>query len=85
MHLCMHISKRALDQAAAKPCGQARGRTARCAAARRRQQGELRGQDTQALRDALPGLGLIAFVGDGAVLPRHAPLGEDALLYQRRV
>ncbi|KAK9844049.1 hypothetical protein WJX81_003003 [Elliptochloris bilobata] len=29
-------------------------------------------QDTQALRDALPGLGLIAFVGDGAILPRRS-------------
>ena len=29
-------------------------------------------QDTEALRGALPGLGLIAFVGDGAVLPRSA-------------
>jgi len=66
-------SKRAPDQAAAKPCGEARERTARSAAVRHRQQGALRGQDTEALRDALPGLGLIAFVGDGAILPRHAP------------
>ena len=29
-------------------------------------------EDTQALRDQLPGLGLVAFVGDGAVLPRCA-------------
>jgi hypothetical protein len=29
-------------------------------------------EDTQALRDALPALGLVAFVGDGAVLPRRA-------------
>lgn len=27
-------------------------------------------EDSQALRDALPGLGLVGFVGDGAVLPR---------------
>ncbi|KAK9833829.1 hypothetical protein WJX74_007063 [Apatococcus lobatus] len=27
-------------------------------------------EDTQSLRDALPGLGLVSFVGDGAVLPR---------------
>ena len=29
-------------------------------------------QDTEALRDALSGMGLIAFVGDGAILPRLA-------------
>lgn len=27
-------------------------------------------QDTEALRGALPGLGLVAFVGNGAILPR---------------
>ena len=27
-------------------------------------------EDTQSLRDQLPGLGLMAFVGDGSVLPR---------------
>lgn len=27
-------------------------------------------EDTQALRDALPGLGLVGFAGDGAILPR---------------
>lgn len=27
----------------------------------------------QALRDQLPGLGLVAFVGDGSILPRCAP------------
>ena len=29
-------------------------------------------QDTEALRGALPGMSLIAFVGDGAILPRCA-------------
>ena len=29
-------------------------------------------EDTQALRDQLPALGLVAFVGDGAILPRCA-------------
>ena len=29
-------------------------------------------EDTQALREQLPGLGLVAFVGDGSILPRHA-------------
>lgn len=28
-------------------------------------------EDTQALRDALPGLGLVAFIGNGAILPRY--------------
>lgn len=27
-------------------------------------------EDTEALRQALPGLGLVGFVGDGAILPR---------------
>ena len=27
-------------------------------------------EDTQSLRDQLPGAGLVAFVGDGSVLPR---------------
>jgi predicted ABC-class ATPase len=27
-------------------------------------------EDTQALRDALPGLGLVAFIGNGSILPR---------------
>ena len=27
-------------------------------------------EDTQSLRNALPGLGLVSFIGDGAVLPR---------------
>lgn len=27
-------------------------------------------EDTEALRNALPGLGLVAFVGNGAILPR---------------
>ena len=31
-------------------------------------------EDSQALRDLLPGLGLVAFVADGAILPRCACL-----------
>lgn len=27
-------------------------------------------EDSQALRDSLPGLGLVAFVGNGSILPR---------------
>ena len=30
-------------------------------------------EDTHWLRDALPSLGLVAFVGDGSILPRRAP------------
>ena len=29
-------------------------------------------EDSQALRDLLPGLGLVAFVANGSILPRHA-------------
>ena len=30
-------------------------------------------EDTHSLRSALPGLGLVAFVGNGSILPRQAP------------
>ena len=41
-------------------------------------------EDTQALRDALPGLGLVAFVGDGSVLPRCGLPHETCALSARR-
>ncbi len=36
-------------------------------------------EDTDALRKALPGLGLVAFVGNGSVLPRLEPLDTHKL------
>jgi predicted ABC-class ATPase len=44
-------------------------------------------EDADHLRGRLPGLGLVAFVADGAVLPRESgasdrPLGDDAVLFE---
>lgn len=36
-------------------------------------------EDTQALRDQLPSLGLVAFVGDGSVLPRRSGACDEPM------
>jgi predicted ABC-class ATPase len=36
-------------------------------------------EDADALRDVLPGMGLVAFVGDGAVLPRESGVSQEPL------
>ncbi|EFN55713.1 hypothetical protein CHLNCDRAFT_7254, partial [Chlorella variabilis] len=36
-------------------------------------------EDTQALRDQLPALGLVAFVGDGAILPRKSGACDEPM------
>jgi predicted ABC-class ATPase len=36
-------------------------------------------EDTQALREQLPGLGLVAFVGDGSILPRKSGASDEPM------
>ncbi len=36
-------------------------------------------EDSQALRNTLPGMGLVAFVGDGAVLPRASGASDKPM------